>query len=129
MPQIDFELAKVEVQIFKVLLLLYSHTENYNKFSHGEVRNTFHVRIQKVLSGGSKVLMLLVFSILWVIYTIVLTLCLLVLCADNLSKQFGPRSGPIKCQARSGFNFLTLKIFLKEFFHKVDFEKNQQTTK
>ena len=26
-------------------------------------------------------------------------------------------------------NYLTLMIFLKEFFEKVDFEKNQQTTK
>ena len=26
-------------------------------------------------------------------------------------------------------NYLTLMVFLKEFFKKVDFEKNQQTTK
>ena len=50
--------------------------------------------------------------------------------ADYLCKQFRPRSGPTKCRAWSGFKlFDTLMVFLKEFFWKVDFEKNQQTTK
>ena len=46
-----------------------------------------------------------------------LTLCLLVSSADNLFKQFGPRSG----SHSDG-------IFLKEFFEN-DLEKNQPTTK
>ena len=55
---------------------------------------------------------------------------LLVSSADNLYKQFGPRSGPTKCQAWSGSKlFDALIVFLKEFFEKVDFEKNHQTTK
>ena len=51
--------------------------------------------------------------------------------ADNLCKQFGPRSGRIQCQARSGSELLdTLMVFRKVFFSKtVDFEKNQQPTK
>ena len=50
--------------------------------------------------------------------------------ADNFYKQFEPRSGPTKCPAWSGSKlFDTLIVFLKEFFEKVDFEKNQQTTK
>ena len=59
-----------------------------------------------------------------------LTLYLLVLSADNLCKQFGPRSDPTSC--RSGYDsklFDIMKVLLKEFFAKVDFEKNQQTTK
>ena len=49
---------------------------------------------------------------------------------DNLCKQFEPRSGPTKGQVTSGSKlFDTLMIFLKVFFEKVDFEKNQQTTK
>ena len=49
--------------------------------------------------------------------------------ADNLCKQFGPRSGPTECRSWSGSKlFDTLIVFLKEFFEKVDFEKNQQTT-
>ena len=52
-----------------------------------------------------------------------LTLCLLVSSADNLCKQFGPRSGPTKCRAWSGSKlFDTLTVYLKEFFEKVDFE-------
>ena len=52
------------------------------------------------------------------------------LSADNLCKQFGPRSGPTKCRAWSGSKlFNNLMVFLKEFFKKVDFEKNLQTTK
>ena len=46
-----------------------------------------------------------------------LTLCLPVSSADNLGKQFGPNL------------FDILMVFLKEFFQKVNFEKNQQTTK
>ena len=50
--------------------------------------------------------------------------------ADNLGKQFGPRSGPTNRRAWSGSKlFDILMVFLKEFFQKVDFEKNQQTTK
>ena len=50
--------------------------------------------------------------------------------ADNLCKQFGPRSGATKCRAWSGSKlFDTLMVFLKEFFEKVAFEKSQQTTK
>ena len=49
--------------------------------------------------------------------------------ADNLCKQFGSRSGPTKCRAWSGSKlFDTLMVFLKEFFEKEDFEKNQKTT-
>ena len=48
-----------------------------------------------------------------------LTLYLLVSSADNFCKQFLPRSSL----------FDTKMVFLKEFFEKVDFEKNQQTTK
>ena len=59
-----------------------------------------------------------------------LTLCQLVSCDDNLCKQFGPRSGLTWCRAWSGSElFDSLMVFLKEFFEKVDFEKNQQTTK
>ena len=58
------------------------------------------------------------------------TLCLQVLSADNLCRLFGPRSGPTKCRAKSGSKlFDTLSVFLKEFFEKVDFEKNWPTTK
>ena len=53
-----------------------------------------------------------------------LTLYLLVWSADNLCKQFVPRSGPTKSLAWSGSKLLeTLIVFLKEFFKKVDFEK------
>ena len=56
--------------------------------------------------------------------------CLLVSSADNLYKQFGPRSGRTTCLARSGSKlFDTLMVFLKEFFEKVDFEKTQQRIK
>ena len=47
------------------------------------------------------------------------------LSADNFCKQFGPRSVPTKCRAWSGSKlFDALKEILKEFFQKVDFEKN-----
>ena len=50
--------------------------------------------------------------------------------AENFCEQFGPRSGPTKCRARSEFKlFDTLMVFLKEFFGKIDFEKNEQTSK
>ena len=49
--------------------------------------------------------------------------------ADNICKQFGPRLGPTKCRAWSGSKlFDTLMVFPTEFFQKVDFEKNRQTT-
>ena len=60
----------------------------------------------------------------------ILSLCVLMSSADDLCKQFGPRSGPTKCRAWSGSKqFDTLMVFPKEFFEKVDFEKNQQTAK
>ena len=43
--------------------------------------------------------------------------------ADNLGKQFGPRSGLIRVQND------ILMVFLKECFQKVKTETNQQTTK
>ena len=50
--------------------------------------------------------------------------------ADDLCNQFGPRSGLTACQARSGSKLIhSLTILLKEFFVKVNFLKNQQTTK
>ena len=49
---------------------------------------------------------------------------LLVLFADNLCKQFGPRSGLTKCPTLNP-NCLTdtLMVFLKELYKEVDFEK------
>ena len=50
--------------------------------------------------------------------------------ADNLCKQFGPRSEPTEHPSCSGSkHFDTLMIFQKELFEKVDFEIKQQTTK
>ena len=53
--------------------------------------------------------------------------------ADNLGKQFGPRSGLKNRQgSRAGSGsklFDTLMVYLKEFFQNVNFEKNQQTIK
>ena len=46
-----------------------------------------------------------------------LTVCLPVLPADNICKQFGPRSD-LKL-------FDTLMVFLKDFTENVNFEKNQ----
>ena len=52
----------------------------------------------------------------------VLTLCVRVLSADNIGKQFGPRSGTTNCRARSGYKlFDILMVFLKE--QNVNFEK------
>ena len=48
-----------------------------------------------------------------------LTLCLPVSSADNLGKQFGPRSGSKL--------FDILMVFLTDFFQKVNFEKNKKT--
>ena len=46
------------------------------------------------------------------------TLCLLVSPADNLCKQFGPKSGRTKCQAWSGSELFDNQIvFLKEFLN------------
>ena len=57
----------------------------------------------------------------------VVILSLLVTTADNLCKQFWPIPGPT---TRYGSNlFDTLKVFPKDVFEKVGFEKNQQTTK
>ena len=51
--------------------------------------------------------------------------------ADNLCKQFRPRSGKTKHWAWSGSKlFDTLRLFLKDFLEKVNFfKKNPQTTK
>ena len=47
-----------------------------------------------------------------IIFSIRLTLCLLVLSADSLTKQFGPRSGPTGRQALSESRQLdTLMVF------------------
>ena len=45
--------------------------------------------------------------------------------ADNLCKQFGPRSGPTKSASE---RFDTLIVLQKEFFLKVNFEKKSQQT-
>ena len=59
-----------------------------------------------------------------------ITLCLQVLSAVNFCKQFGPISGPTERQFWSGVKmFDTLMVFLKGFFEKDYFEKNQQMTK
>ena len=63
-----------------------------------------------------------------------LTFCLPVTSAVNLGKQFGPRSGLTNRRAWSGSKlFDNLMVFLKEFFQKVYFEKNnsrrQKSTK
>ena len=41
--------------------------------------------------------------------------------ADNLCKQFGPKSGQT-------MTIDTLFVFLKEFFEKINFENSRQTT-
>ena len=50
---------------------------------------------------------------------------------NNIGKQFEPRSGQTMIvgpdQGPICFNILI--VFLKDFFEKCDFEKNQQTTK
>ena len=48
----------------------------------------------------------------------------LVLSADYLCKQFGPRSGPIECLSIPGSKaFDTLIVFLKEFYEKIILNK------
>ena len=50
--------------------------------------------------------------------------------ADNVGKQFGLRSGPTIRQARAGSKlFDILMVFLKDFFQKVNFEKNSRRLK
>ena len=60
------------------------------------------------------------------------SLCLLVSSADNLSKQFKDWT-QIRTYILSVLTWIklfdTLMVFLKEYFEKVDFEKNQLTTK
>ena len=46
--------------------------------------------------------------------------------ADNLCKQFGPRSGPTECQSSSGSRLFDLIVFLKEWFENVNLERSQQ---
>ena len=55
-----------------------------------------------------------------------LTLSLLILSADNICKQLGPRSGPTLCRPDLDLNCLTL-LFLKDFFENVHFEKISRT--
>ena len=46
--------------------------------------------------------------------------------SDNLSKKFGPRSGPTKCRAWYGSKlFDTLMIFLKEFQEKSSWRQKK----
>ena len=48
--------------------------------------------------------------------------------ADNLCKQFGPRSGPTKCQACSGFKLFDNSDGIPvRIFQKDDFENNQMS--
>ena len=54
---------------------------------------------------------------------------LLVSSADNFCKPLGPRPGPTKCWACSGFNLYTQMLFLKEFYEKNDFDKKKKQTK
>ena len=49
--------------------------------------------------------------------------------ADNFCKQFGPDQARQIVRPALDPNCLTLMVFLKEFFDKVDFERNQQKTK
>ena len=59
-----------------------------------------------------------------------LNLDILLSSADNLCKQIEPRPGPTKHQAWSGSNLFDAHMVLrKKFLEKVDYEKNQQTTK
>ena len=45
--------------------------------------------------------------------------------AYNICKQFGPRSGPTKCHARSKSKlFDTLIVFLKDYFKKMILKKS-----
>ena len=73
------------------------------------LRNKKIIFSYALLSGG-----------LWISWTI----CLLLSSADNLCKQFGPRSGPTKCPAGSGPKlFDTLMVFLNNFSKKLIFKK------
>ena len=59
-----------------------------------------------------------------------LTLYLLKSQNVNIWRKFGHRSGPTRRRIWSSSKlFETLMVFLKEFFEKVGFEKNQHTTK
>ena len=50
--------------------------------------------------------------------------------ADNLCKEFGPRSGPTECQSLpESKHSNTVIVFLKEFFEKVNFEKSADDSK
>ena len=51
------------------------------------------------------------------------------LSADNLCKQFGPRSGPTKLGPNWIQTVRNSDGIPERIFHKVDFEKNQQTAK
>ena len=63
-------------------------------------------------------------------YLIIEHIYLLVSSANNLCKRIGHRSGLTIHRVWSGSNlFDTHMVFLKNFFEKVGFEKNQQTTK
>ena len=59
-----------------------------------------------------------------------LTFCILVSSADNLLKQFRPRSAPTYRPTWSGSNLLdTLMVVLKEFFKKFILKKKSATPK
>ena len=50
--------------------------------------------------------------------------------ADNLCKQFGPRSGPTKCWAISGSKLFDTPIaFLKDLFKKLILKKSADGVK
>ena len=55
-----------------------------------------------------------------------LTLYLLASSADNLCKQFGPRSGPTKCRPDLDHRCLTLLWFLKEIFDSKKISRRQK---
>ena len=100
------------------------------------IKREYNVGIRKTMSIEAYLRTMWTHIIASICVQVSLTTCsltfilyLLMSSADNLSKQFRPRSGLTKCRARSGSKlFDTLMVFLKEFFEKIDFEKNQQMT-
>ena len=48
--------------------------------------------------------------------------------ADNLYKQFKPRSGPTECLSYSGSKLIDTDSVPERIFSNVNFEKSQQTT-
>ena len=73
------------------------------------------------MEGSTGILMKLLVS---------LTFYLLVSSANNLCKQFGPRSGPTICRAWSGSKlFDTLTVFKKVDFENVNISRQQKSMK